>query len=264
MTLARALLARIAVLLGALMLAQPASAGGPFSDWSAVVVAGDWHAHSGGPSEAFDNARHDVVQALERAGFEPANLRQFSVRPERYKDPDLGKSAPQEIYNALADLTAKAPGGCLIYFSSHGAPAGVLVDQQILPPGVLAGMVDHTCGRRPTVVIISACFSGVFVPALASPNRMVLTAARPDRSSFGCGEADKYPYFDQCVLESLPHAADFAVLGRTVQACVAARETKEGMKPPSEPQLYIGAGIKPLLPLLALNTAAHAGGSQSR
>jgi hypothetical protein len=264
MSVARSLLARIAVLLAALLLAQPASAGGPFSDWSAVVVAGDWHAHSGGPSEAFDNARHDVVQALERAGFEPANLRQFSVRPERYKEPDLGKSAPQEIYNALADLSAKATGGCLIYFSSHGAPAGVLVDQQILPPGVLAGMVDHTCGTRPTVVIISACFSGVFVPALAAPNRMVLTAARPDRSSFGCGEADKYPYFDQCVLESLPHASDFAVLGRTVQACVAARETKEGMKPPSEPQLYIGAGIKPLLPLLALNTAARAGSPQSR
>jgi hypothetical protein len=94
----------------------------------------------------------------------------------------------------------------------------------------------------------------VFVPALAGPNRMVLTAARPDRSSFGCGEADKYPYFDQCVLESLPNSSDFASLGRTVQGCVAAREIKEGMKPPSEPQLYIGAGIKPLLPLLALNS----------
>lgn len=234
-----------------LLLAGPAAAS-PFSDWTAVVVAGDWHAHSGGPSEAFDNARHDVTQALERVGFEPQNLRQFSVRPERYKDPDLGKSAPQAIYDALADLTQKAQGGCLVYFSSHGAPAGVVIDQQFLPPGVLAQMLNTTCGTRPTVVIVSACFSGVFVPALAGANRMVLTAARPDRSSFGCGEADKYPYFDQCVLESLPHAADFAVLGRTVQACVAARETKEGMKPPSEPQLFIGGGLKPLLPLYSL------------
>jgi hypothetical protein len=102
------------------------------------------------------------------------------------------------------------------------------------------------------VVIISACFSGVFVPALQSPNRMILTAARPDRSSFGCGEADKYPYFDQCVLESLPNAKDFLALGTTVQACVAAREVKEGMKPPSEPQLYVGAALKPLLPLYSL------------
>lgn len=257
------MLTRLVCLVTALLLVQasPAAAAGALGDWAAVVVAGDWHAHSGGPSEAFDNARHDVTLALERMGFEADNLRQFSVRPERYKDAALGKSEPQEIYNALADLTAKATGGCLVYFSSHGAPQGVVVDQRLLPPGVLADMLNHTCAARPTVVIISACFSGVFVPALAAPNRMVLTAARPDRSSFGCGEADRYPYFDQCVLESLPQSTDFAILGRTVQACVAAREAKEGMKPPSEPQLYIGAGIKPLLPLYSLAQAGRAPGS---
>jgi hypothetical protein len=232
--------------------ASPAAAGAAFSDWSAVVVAGDWHAHSGGPSEAFDNARRDVTQAFELAGFAPANLRQFSVRPERYPGVALTKSEPQAIYNALADLTAKATGGCLVYFSSHGAPQGVVVDQRFLPPGVLANMLDTTCGKRPTVVIISACFSGVFVPALAGPNRMVLTAARPDRSSFGCGEADKYPYFDQCVLESMPHVGDFSALATTVQACVAAREVKEGMKPPSEPQVFIGPALKAMLPLYSL------------
>ena len=247
------LLARLAWLIGALWLAAATAVqASPFSDWSAVVVAGDWHAHSGGPSEAFDNARRDVTAAFEQAGFEPANLRQFSVRPERYKDAALTKSEPQAIYDALAELTAKATGGCLIYFSSHGAPQGVVVDQEFLPPGVLARMVDTTCGQRPTVVIVSACFSGVFIRPLAGPNRMVLTAARPDRSSFGCGEADKYPYFDQCVLESMPRAGNFAMLGTAVQACVAARETKEGMKPPSEPQLYIGAQLKPLLPLYSL------------
>ena len=252
----RRLVARLAWLIGVLWLAAavPAQAASPFADWSAVVVAGDWHAHSGGPSEAFDNARRDVAQMFEQAGFDPANLRQFSVRPERYKDLGLTKSEPQAIYDALADLTAKATGGCLVYFSSHGAPQGVVVDQRFLPPGVLANMLDTTCGKRPTVVIISACFSGVFVPALAGPNRMVLTAARPDRSSFGCGEADKYPYFDQCILESLPNVGDFARLGTTVQACVARREIREGMKPPSEPQLYIGAALKPLLPLYALAT----------
>lgn len=251
-------LARLVWLIAGLWLAQamPAAAASAFADWSAVVIAGDWHAHSGGPSEAFDNARRDVSRAFEQAGFEPQNLRQFSVRPERYKDTNPAKSDPQGIYDALTDLTARATGGCLIYFSSHGAPQGVVVDQQLLPPGVLASMLDTTCGKRPTVVIISACFSGVFVPALAAANRMVLTAARPDRSSFGCGEADKYPYFDQCVLESMPGATDFAALGRTVQACVAAREIREGSKPPSEPQLFIGPALKPLLPLYSLASAA--------
>ena len=233
----------------ALAWAAPACAGSPFGNWAAVVVAGDWHAHSGGPSEAFDNARRDVARELVRIGFDPARMRQFSVRPERYPDTHPLKTDPRAIYDALTDLTAKGPDGCLVYFSSHGAPTGVVVDQSILPPGVLGDILDRTCGPRPTVVIISACFSGVFVPELASPNRMVLTAARPDRTSFGCGEADKYPYFDDCFLQTAPQAHDFPSLAKGVQACVAAREVKEGMKPPSEPQLFIGAQLRPMLPL---------------
>src|SRR5258705_4917950 len=89
-------LARLVWLLAGawLALAGPVQAASPFRDWAAVVIAGDWHAHSGGPSEAFDNARRDVAQALEQAGFDPANLRQFSVRPERYKDTHPDKSDP--------------------------------------------------------------------------------------------------------------------------------------------------------------------------
>jgi hypothetical protein len=226
-----------------------AASASPFSDWSAVVVAGDWHAHSGGPSEAFDNARRDVSKALEAAGFADANLRQFSVRPERYRDVHPLKSDPKAIFDALSDLAARNRGGCLVYFSSHGAPQGVVVDKNLLPPQVLGDILDHTCGDRPTVVVISACFSGVFVPELAQPNRMILTAARPDRTSFGCGESDKYPYFDDCFLQSIRTTGDFAALARAVQACVAAREIKEGMSPPSEPQLWIGPALRPMLPL---------------
>ena len=87
---------------------------------------------------------------------------------------------------------------------------------------------------------------------LAAPNRLIVTAARPDRSSFGCGEGDRYPFFDACVLEAWPGAADFLALGRTVQACVARREREQRLSPPSEPQISAGARIRPLLPLLPL------------
>src|SRR3954464_6733844 len=103
-------MARLASLFAGLalaLLALPSQAASPFQDWAAVVVAGDWHAHSGGPSEAFDNARRDVSLALEHAGFQPANLRQFSVRPERYKDTHPAKTELTGIYTDLADLTSK-------------------------------------------------------------------------------------------------------------------------------------------------------------
>ena len=230
-------------------LAAPAQAASPFADWSAVVVAGDWHAHSGGPSEAFDNARRDVAQALVDAGFAQANIRQFSVRPNRYRDVRPQKSSPRAIYEGLADLAHRNGGGCLAYFSSHGAPDGVVVNNVILPPAVLAAMLKEACGDRPTIVIVSACFSGVFVQPLAGSNRMILTAARPDRTSFGCGEADKYPYFDDCFLQGMSRSPGFPALADFVRACIAAREKAEGASPPSEPQVWIGEALRPILPL---------------
>ncbi|MCA6271520.1 MAG: peptidase C13, partial [Phenylobacterium sp.] len=116
---------------------------------------------------------------------------------------------------------------------------------------ILAAILDRTCGARPTVAVISACFSGVFVPDLGAANRMVLTAARPDRTSFGCGESNRYPFFDECFLQSTSSAQDFAALANQVRTCVAAREIREGVRPPSEPQVFIGPQIRPLLPLYA-------------
>ncbi len=247
-------LARQLVLcLGLWVAAAPASAAPAFADWSAVVVAGDWHDHDGGPSEGFDNARRDVALALQGAGFQAANMRQFSVRPERYT-PTPDKSEPNAIHGALRGLTAKASGGCLLYFTSHGVRQGMIVDDRVLRPSALAGMIDTTCGSRPTVVVISACFSGVFINDLAKPNRMILTAARPDRSSFGCGQADKYPYFDDCFLQVMPRAQEFVGLAREIRACVAGREAVEGMRPPSEPQVWIGPALAPLLPLYGFQT----------
>ena len=225
-----------------------AKAASPFDDWAAVVVAGDFHAHSGAESEAFDNARHDIGAALIEEGFRPEHLREFSTRPDRYPAEHLMMSEPGLIEAKLTDVATQAKGGCLIYFTSHGSPAGVLVGPRLLSPAGLSQIVDNACGDRPTVVIISACFSGVFVPPMSRPDRLVLTAARPDRSSFGCGESDRYPYFDTCMLQTMPNAKDFADLSRGVQACVADKEVATGMSPPSEPQLFIGSQLRPLLP----------------
>jgi hypothetical protein len=248
----RAWLALAVAFLASLTPAGARAAAGPFADWAAIVVAGDFHAaHTNNPTETFDNARRDVAAALVRKGFQVANVRQFSVRPDRYPDTRPLKTEARTIYETLKDLTTRTHSGCLIYFTSHGAPSGVLLGDQMLPPGIMDQLISQTCGRRPTVVIISACFSGVFVPVLQDTNRLILTAARPDRSSFGCSEADKYPYFDDCVLRALPSAHDFVGLAPAVQGCVARRENEEGLRPPSEPQVSVGPGLRPILPLMA-------------
>jgi hypothetical protein len=235
----------------------PRATASPFANWAAIFVAGDWRDHDGGPSEAFDNARHDLAQAFIAAGFSPQNVRQFSTHPDHYPDVAPFASDIQLIANELSSLTEQATGGCLVYFTSHGSPDGAVVGAQLLPPAVAKQIIDGTCGNRPTVAVVSACFSGVFVPALAGPNRMVMTAARPDRSSFGCGSSDRYPYFDACMLESLPKSADFAALGRLTTACVSRREIETGASPPSEPQVYIGGELRTELPLMQLKEASR-------
>ncbi|HEY4940622.1 MAG TPA: C13 family peptidase [Rhizomicrobium sp.] len=235
----------LAVLCAALFAAPAAAAG--FADWGAIVVAGDWHSHSGAPSEVFDNARRDVSADLARLGFNPNNIEQFSVRPENYPGSGAAHSDKQTIANDLWDLSNRTSGGCLAYLTSHGSPDGMVLDEDVLSPTALAAMLDNACGSRPTVVFVVACFSGVFVDALSGPNRFVMTAARPDRPSFGCGDNDHYTFFDDCWLSSIGGVGDFASLANAVRACVSRKEHEiNGF--PSEPQLSIGANVVAQLP----------------
>jgi hypothetical protein len=213
-----------------------------------VVVAGDWHAHDGGPSQAFDNARRDISAELRQIGFNDAYMMQFSTRPDLPDNTHPMPSTARGIASELSLLTSETPDGCVVYFSSHGAPRGMILGNSLLTPDALAGILDGTCGDRPTVVILSACFSGAFVPALAGDNRIVMTAARADRTSFGCTQDARYPYFDTCVVQDLPTAHSFPVLADEVKDCVARREQETGASPPSEPQVSIGSRVADNLP----------------
>ncbi|HEY2034697.1 MAG TPA: C13 family peptidase [Rhizomicrobium sp.] len=222
--------------------ARPVAAA-DFSDWGAIVVAGDHHAHDGGDSEVFDDGRHDIGVALQRLGFKRDNIEEFSTQPQKYTSPAPLPSDPGTIASSLWDLSTRTSAGCLIYVTSHGSPDGVVIGNDMFAPKDFARMVNNACGQRPTVVVVSACFSGVFVPYLQGASRFVLTAARPDRTSFGCGQSDHYTFFDQCFLSSIAVAHDFPDLADETRRCVATREVKEKMSPPSDPQVAIGSGV---------------------
>ena len=221
-----------------------------FSDWAVVVVAGDWRGHTG-PTQAFDNARKDLSAAFVRAGFRRDNVRQYSLRPGKAGDDLAIVVEPPAVHDGLIEVARQARSGCLFYLTSHGFPGGAVYGPSTnLTPGDLDQMLTRACGPRPTVVVVSSCFSGSFVPVVSRPHRMVLTAARADRSSFGCGERNRYPYFDACVLESLPKATTFPDLADKARACVARMETETGMTPPSEPQVRVGAQVQASLQAL--------------
>jgi hypothetical protein len=207
-----------------------------FSHWAVILVAGDYRAHSGAPSRVFDNARHDLATAFAKIGFSKANMVQFSVDyDDGTQHSDIG-----EIASAMQVVGSRAKDGCLIYFTSHGTPDGIIIGNAVLGPSQMKEMVGNACGKRPSVIVMSACYSGQFVAPLMGDNRIILTAARPDRTSFGCGEMDHYTFFDDCFLRSLDMAGDFPSLGELAQRCVAQREIEMKATPPSDPQISVG------------------------
>jgi hypothetical protein len=229
---------RIVLALMLCLLAVPASAAN-FSNWAVVIIAGDNHAHSGAPSQVFDNARRDLARAFTSIGFNPDNITQFSVDPGK----DAQQTDATNIADGLWDTTTRAPGGCLIYFTSHGTPSGIVMNGGIMTPDNWSHIVNNACGSKPAVIVMSSCYSGQFVPGLAGANRMVMTAARPDRTSFGCGDDDHYTFFDGCFLQTLPQTGNFRDLALQTQQCVSKLETQMGVDYPSEPMIAMGKQV---------------------
>lgn len=221
-----------------------------YDDWTAYVVAGDNKANNGNYAAAFDNARRDIAVRLTEMGFDRGKMRQYSVNPEKFPEVDLQRASIAQLTEGLKEVRKRDPQGCLIYFTSHGDPGGVVLGRDKLSPQALDTMLRDSCGERPTILVVSACYSGVFAQqGMLAANRFILTAARSDRSSFGCSEEDRYPYFDHCFLTESRLASGWIDLARRISGCVARREAELKLSPPSQPQYAVGERIFSLVQL---------------
>jgi hypothetical protein len=137
-----------------------------------------------------------------------------------------------------------------LILTSHGSPDGLAVvagrRQETLTPPRLADMLNTT-GVRYRAVVISACYSGVFIPRLANADTLVITAADGDHASFGCEDRAKWTYFGDAffnvALRRTTRLKDAFVQAR---ALVAQREERNGFEP-SRPQMAGGENVEPLL-----------------
>src|SRR5467141_4713852 len=122
-----------------------------------------------------------------------------------------------------------------LILTSHGSRAGLAVKAgrltQTLTPSNLAYMLART-GMRYKAVVISACYSGVFIPRLANPDTLVITAADADRPSFGCRDKAKWTYFGNAffniALRQAKSLKDAFVVARSL---VQKREVRERFEP---------------------------------
>ncbi|ACL62853.1 Peptidase C13, legumain asparaginyl peptidase (plasmid) [Methylobacterium nodulans ORS 2060] len=141
-------------------------------------------------------------------------------------------------------------GTLVVVLTSHGTPEGLAIvagtTSDTLTPPDLRRMLDAS-GAKYRIVIISACYSGVFVPALADPRTLVITAAAADRPSFGCQDGARWTYFgDAFFNRSLRRAPDLETAFEGARRLVTARERRDGFEP-SRPQLAGGSEVLALL-----------------
>lgn len=165
-------------------------------------------------------------------------------------DSTLPMGSPANIAAALArvaELMDKQQDALILYTTSHGAPWGIVYndgDQGFgaISPNRLWTELS-TFGIRNRMLLLSACFAGVFVPLLASDTTAIATAASADRTSFGCQADSDWTFFgDALANHALRKPQPFAAAAAEAQATIGGWEAT-GKLTPSQPQVSIGAGV---------------------
>ncbi len=222
---------------GPALSAEPAA-----SRWRAVLVAGD------NAEPVFDNAVDALARWVADRGVPTADIHRLSAR-QASRDNAVEPASAERILQRIASLGARPGERCLIFITSHGRQGkGIWLAHsgEYLRPAGLAQALSAGCAAVPTVVILSACYSGAFaMGAMQAPNRIILSAARADRPSFGCQADRTYTVFDECLIAALPRAPTWRAVHAASRDCVRARERELHVQP-SQPQASFGAAVRDL------------------
>jgi Peptidase C13 family len=137
----------------------------------------------------------------------------------------------------------------LLFLTSHGSREHELyvgLDplplDQIAPKDLSDLFADAHI--RYKVIVISACYSGGFIDALKDDTTMVITAARADRASFGCGTESEITDFSRAFfVEGLNHSDSFPAAFAVASSLIDAWETRDDEEH-SYPQIATTAQIE--------------------
>jgi hypothetical protein len=223
----------------------PASGPAPLRTvhYHAVLAAGD--ASIGN----FDHATAAISARLRRLGVETTIL--TSDRKKATDGRDLATAYRIDVLFNQMETEMKPGDACLVFATSHGNEYGLVMkaddaEYAYLTPVRLAGILTRHCDDRPTVVILSGCHTGTFlIPQMQRDNRIILTAARHDRTSFGCSSDYLFTYFDECLLAALEDTGTWSAIFARTKACVARKESAMQITP-SLPQAFFGEAVKDL------------------
>jgi len=226
-------------LLDAAIAQLPAST--PAIELYAMTVAGD------GKQSVFMREADYVGNLLQTRFAAHGRLTLINHRDHLATRPMATSASLGRSFQALAERSG-AEDLIFIYLTSHGSAQHELhIDQPRLqladlPASELASLLTPLKDRY-KVLVISACYSGGFIPELQDEKTLVITAARADRVSFGCSEENDFTYFGRALFaEALQEPDDLQRAFELAKASVAAREKSDGFEP-SEPQIGLAPAV---------------------
>ncbi|MBA4773288.1 MAG: peptidase C13 [Sphingomonas sp.] len=164
---------------------------------------------------------------------------------------DLPRGSPAHlglVLARIAEVMDRAEDVLVLYTTSHGARIGVVYNDGdngfgIISPARLAAMLDGL-GIKRRLVIVSACYSGSFVPALSDGDSAVLTASVGDRTSFGCQADNDWTFFGDALINQALRKAQPLDLAAAEAARLVSEWEARGRLQPSLPQSFIGDRAK--------------------
>jgi len=164
-------------------------------------------------------------------------------------------STPENIAAAIGQVGSMIDPNedlVVVFITSHGSPDGSAALRNshtigALRPPNLRDMLSQA-GIVNRVVIVSACFSGAFIAPLADDNTIVLTAAAPDRTSFGCQPEREWTFFgDAYFNHAVRGGAGLLPAFDQAKVLITQWETTQHLTPPSNPQKWIGSHAAEML-----------------
>ena len=171
------------------------------------------------------------------------------VRSNTKKSGDATVETLAAALNTAAAKIERQQDILFVILTSHGSRDGLVVTSgrpNILTPANLSRLLFWT-GVERKVVVISACYSGIFIPRLADTNTLVITAADADHPSFGCQDRAKWTYFGEAFFnQALRRAASLKSAFTQASSLILKRELQSGFDP-SHPQIAGGEDVEPLI-----------------
>ncbi|HTC52176.1 MAG TPA: C13 family peptidase [Steroidobacteraceae bacterium] len=143
----------------------------------------------------------------------------------------------------------------VLMLTSHGNDEdGIAITNGKMPEDALSPQdvrkILNESHIRWRIIIVSACYSGIFIPVLKNDSSLIMTAADARHSSFGCDDTRDLTYFGEALLrDALPHACALDQAYADMAAIIHRREAEED-EIHSNPQLFVGPRMAARLPQL--------------